>query len=480
MKKFYKVLLSCCLLGGAFHALNAQVLLTESFDGTGLSNWSSTGSGGSFVTQTDPTFGLGQSIKVSLPASATNFRYDRSLPMNILGDGTDGTSYWIGFYYRSTTTAATTGTGVNTTGIAAQIVLTNSTLDPAISGSMPANSEMRLGFGKTSNLSASNAITIFTRANPGNCTAANNFNTTINSQDKYYILAKVTKGEYPNINVGTMAMPVLETLDGIRIWVIPITAAPLATDVNNAISARPNGDATQNTGSTAVQSRMLRLSGNSANTTCRASGATGLRIRVESSGGMAAFTAEFDELRVAANLNDVLPIELADISAYKKGVSNIVKWTTASETNNKGFHIERSSNASTWETIGFVKGAGNAQQKIDYSFTDNSPLSISYYRLRQEDNDGRMTNTKVVSVSQNGKLNVKIAPNPAKDVVNISLDKESEKNFVTVYDVVGRSVATAQFSGVQSELNVSNLIKGIYFINVQSEGKSITQKFFKE
>jgi Secretion system C-terminal sorting domain len=297
----------------------------------------------------------------------------------------------------------------------------------------------------------------------------------ITSVGTNYVLMKITKGEF-SLNVGTVSVPVMETFDGIRVWVL---SAPPA----NEAALSPLGDyTTQDANMVTIpgQTRLLRSTGNTGNGMCRKSGVDGIRIRFEGS-STTGLTAAIDEIRFGKGaLSVVLPIVLADISAYKKGASNILKWTTASEINNKGFHIERSSDASTWETIGFVKGAGDSQAKLNYSFTDNAPLSISYYRLRQEDNDGRTTNSSVVSVSQNGKLNVKIAPNPAKDVVNISLDKESEKNFVTVYDVVGRSVATAQFSGNQSELNVSNLIKGIYFINVQTDGKTVTQKFFKE
>jgi Secretion system C-terminal sorting domain len=483
MKNFYKVLFTLFLFGSSYSILNAQLIFSESFNysvGTSLSanGWTAV-AGNQTAThsiQNDPTFGLGNSLTLSTTTTTSplpTLRFDKPLGGTYAGDtDANGDVYWLGFWIRTNGDATTYA-------VAAQVNLMNGS---------NTTTDQRIGLGKTSNFTtganSANSITAFTRASSGGCAAQNwpsAFNVVapatvpITSVGTNYVLMKITKGEF-SLNVGSVSVPVFETFDGIRVWVL---SAPPASEA--ALS--PLGDyTTQDATMTTIpgQTRLLRSTGNTGNTTCRKSGVDGIRIRFEGS-STNGLTAAIDEIRFAkGSLNFILPIELADITAYKKGASNIVKWTTASETNNKGFHIERSSDASTWETIGFVKGAGDSQQKLTYSFTDNAPLSISYYRLRQEDNDGRTTNSKAVSVLQNGKLNVKITPNPVKDNVNISLDKESEKNFVTVYDVVGRSVMTTQFSGNQSELNVSNLIKGIYFINVQAEGKTITQKFFKE
>jgi hypothetical protein len=485
MKKIYKVIFTLFLFGSSFSILNAQLIFSESFNSAGTivgNGWAATtATGGATPTVGAVSgFGSGNSATITTPNLAASVsRYDKSLGGTYAGDAdADGTNYWLGFWFKTAqpNTAATAS-------VAAQIILLNS-------GGTATVLDQRIGTGKTSNFTGAtaNVITAFTRASSGGCAAQNwpgslapampaTAPIAITQNTPVYILMKITKGEFTG-NFG--APPASEKLDGIRVWVL--SAPPTDESALSSLGDYTTFDVTSMT-TIPIQTRLLRSSGNTGNTAanCRQSGVDGIRIRVEGVASSESVSASFDEIRFGRGaLSVVLPIELADISAYKKGASNIVKWTTASEINNKGFHIERSNDAATWETIGFVKGAGNSQQKLTYSFTDNTPLSISYYRLRQEDNDGRTTNSKAISVSQDGKLNVKIAPNPAKDVVNISLDKESDKNFVTVYDVVGRSVATAQFNGNQSEINVSNLIKGIYFISVQSEGKTITQKFFKE
>jgi hypothetical protein len=85
-----------------------------------------------------------------------------------------------------------------------------------------------------------------------------------------------------------------------------------------------------------------------------------------------------------------LPIELLSFSAKAEGESVLVRWETATETNNDFFTIERSNDVKNWVVIGYVDGAGNSNRPLSYRFTDNQPLEgISYYRLRQTDYDGK-------------------------------------------------------------------------------------------
>ncbi len=79
-------------------------------------------------------------------------------------------------------------------------------------------------------------------------------------------------------------------------------------------------------------------------------------------------------------------------------------WSTATETNNKGFEIERSLSAinSAWQTVGSVEGKGTITYLTNYTFTDNME-SISYngnvsYRIKQIDYDGTYSYSKVLSV----------------------------------------------------------------------------------
>ena len=84
-----------------------------------------------------------------------------------------------------------------------------------------------------------------------------------------------------------------------------------------------------------------------------------------------------------------LPVELLYFEGTKYPTFNLLKWSTASESNSDYFSIEVSTDGLTWKKIGEKKAAGNSNTKIDYSYThsfDNH--DINYYKLLQYDYDG--------------------------------------------------------------------------------------------
>jgi hypothetical protein len=87
---------------------------------------------------------------------------------------------------------------------------------------------------------------------------------------------------------------------------------------------------------------------------------------------------------------------------------------------------------------------------------------------------------RTVDVRESVTLQAQISPNPTKSNLNITLDNDNQLTKVVVSDMLGRSVLTGQFMGNQADVNVSNLAKGMYFIHLQSAGKSVTEKFVKE
>jgi hypothetical protein len=159
-----------------------------------------------------------------------------------------------------------------------------------------------------------------------------------------------------------------------------------------------------------------------------------------------------------------LPVELLSFTAQNQTGSNRLNWVTASEVNNKGFQVERIMDNGQWIMLGFV----NAKSKAaSYDFTDNTPLSISYYRLRQIDNDGKETLSKVVSVSAKGSSKLKVYPNPVSDVLAI---ETSATGTFDILNLLGQQVMHDKTppSGVGG-LDVSALPQGTYFLKVGEE-----------
>ncbi len=76
--------------------------------------------------------------------------------------------------------------------------------------------------------------------------------------------------------------------------------------------------------------------------------------------------------------------------------------------------------------------------------------------------------------------NLRIYPNPASSVLNIQ-SEQTDLAGIQVYDLLGRIILTEQTTANSATLDVSNLQRGIYLLNVQSrDGDAVVIKFLKE
>lgn len=174
-----------------------------------------------------------------------------------------------------------------------------------------------------------------------------------------------------------------------------------------------------------------------------------------------------------------LPVRLVSFVGTKEANSNLLTWVTASETNNLGFEVQRRLSDTAWETITFVKGEG---KPATYRFKDNNPATTSYYRLRQLDNDNTESFSGVVVVKQTLTANVSVSPNPAMDVVNISIpnDGVSALNSTTnIFDLSGKKVLSQNNNQANFIINVGGLKTGTYVISLEVAGAKSTQKLIK-
>ncbi|MBL8010943.1 MAG: hypothetical protein JNJ64_10070, partial [Flavobacteriales bacterium] len=88
-----------------------------------------------------------------------------------------------------------------------------------------------------------------------------------------------------------------------------------------------------------------------------------------------------------------LPVELVHFTADPTGPASVrLSWATASEQDNAGFTVERSTDLEDWTAVAQVAGAGDAQTLLSYEALDDpAPPALLYYRLRQTDLDGGST-----------------------------------------------------------------------------------------
>ncbi|MBK6628304.1 MAG: hypothetical protein IPG35_12050 [Flavobacteriales bacterium] len=124
-------------------------------------------------------------------------------------------------------------------------------------------------------------------------------------------------------------------------------------------------------------------------------------------------------------INTPLPVELVHFTADPAGPASVrLTWATASEQNNAGFTVERSTESEDWTAVAQVAGAGDAQTTLSYEALDSpAPPTQLYYRLRQTDLDGSSTLSAVVPVDLRGQQDIVLVPNPTDGPVDLMLPR---------------------------------------------------------
>ena len=110
---------------------------------------------------------------------------------------------------------------------------------------------------------------------------------------------------------------------------------------------------------------------------------------------------------------------------------------------------------------------------------------ILYYRLKQTDFDGNFTYSKTITIAveQSDNLAINIFPNPAKENLQLTignLQKGKNEIEVAIYDLLGREVFKSTITYPKSEINLSSLSKGMYFLKANYGAKQTQIKFVKE
>ncbi len=182
----------------------------------------------------------------------------------------------------------------------------------------------------------------------------------------------------------------------------------------------------------------------------------------------------------------VVPVELSSFTARAATASVILEWRTASESNNLGFDIERSTDKIDWQRIGFVQGQGTTSETTRYNFVDTQPPNGHvYYRLKQMDVDGSVTLSESVCMSMNVPNSFEITliyPNPfnASTRINYKLDEQGVVT-VDVFSINGRHI-TRLFSDIEDAgshsiyWDATDVPTGTYLIKISQAGGVAVKK----
>jgi hypothetical protein len=182
-----------------------------------------------------------------------------------------------------------------------------------------------------------------------------------------------------------------------------------------------------------------------------------------------------------------LPVTLISFTAAPTAQGGaLLRWATASETNNKGFGIERQlASGGAWQQVGYL-ASGNNSMGGTYTYTDKSLATAAaspqaYYRLRQEDLDGKLNYSPVAVVARTAAVastELVLSPVPVTGA-SISLtfaEVAQAGSEITLTDMKGQRLLNFTTQASQAEelsLPVANLAPGVYIVSVRMPGQAV-------
>lgn len=177
-------------------------------------------------------------------------------------------------------------------------------------------------------------------------------------------------------------------------------------------------------------------------------------------------------------IDALVPVELTSFTATSNNNEVVLNWSTATETNNQVFEVERKSEGSEFRTIGYVDGKGTTTEQQNYSYSDKNVEVGNYtYRLKQIDFNGQFEYSNEVEVEVSAPSVFALDqnyPNPfnPSTVINYSIP---EVGFVklAVFNLLGEKVAelvnqVVEAGSHQVTFNASSLPSGAYFYSIES------------
>lgn len=180
----------------------------------------------------------------------------------------------------------------------------------------------------------------------------------------------------------------------------------------------------------------------------------------------------------------VVPLPVEGLEFYGKKQNGEIQlfWTTTMEIDNDYFEVQKSLDGINYEVIATIEGAGNTQQAQYYESLDRQPTKgWNYYRLRQIDFNGQFQYSNVIAFDYQQLFTdaIRVSPNPAQTLVNLSFSAEEPGPYViSICNEIGNSVLIRTELVKRGrnviELDIQHLAAGVYTVLVRASDS--TQK----
>jgi hypothetical protein len=185
--------------------------------------------------------------------------------------------------------------------------------------------------------------------------------------------------------------------------------------------------------------------------------------------------SSFSTFYFASNAYTTLPISLISFTGQINNNIAQLQWITENEASTKEFAVERSTDGSTFDSIGVVAANGtNGQSTYYYNDATIKQLSCPavYYRLRIINTDETFAYSNIIKLPLiNNGGSISIHPNPAVSIVNVEINTSIDDNARwNLFDNNGISALHGSILLLKGnnafDINIGSLSRGIYYLRV--------------
>lgn len=184
---------------------------------------------------------------------------------------------------------------------------------------------------------------------------------------------------------------------------------------------------------------------------------------------------------------NALPVELLNYKIVCTKTGSVLEWTTASESNNGYFTIEKSTDMKEWRIVSTVEGALYSNVEMNYRQEDDNIQNgeLTYYRLKQTDTDGAFVYFDVLSALckfPNDNLDL-IGVNASDNMLNIIVTTNGMDLLnIDLLDLSGRQLLSNYQHQTIPGANIINLpiqySSGVYIVMLKQNEKQVSKKIY--
>jgi hypothetical protein len=194
-----------------------------------------------------------------------------------------------------------------------------------------------------------------------------------------------------------------------------------------------------------------------------------IRLQAEMHFHRPAINVYFDDISLIKP--SLVPVRIISFTAIENDGHVKLNWNVETEVNLDRYEVERSQDGANFNSVTSLSPGLNA-----YSFTDNVNgigTDNFFYRLKMVDRDGKISYSPIQQVKIKGKA-ITISPNPASDQIRVA--GTYNKGMISITNSSGITVITKNANSTVTDVNISLLPAGVYFVRYFDGSSTVLKK----